>query len=1052
MSFLALLLAWTAAPLVELVIIIVLYLDKRSNEKKIEELFRQLQDAKQEGRPAYPLPLAWQEGPQPEGQDVFEGGLDPEKDTLGEEEGTAQAPPFLQEKQEGAEVWGPQPEVALIYERQESDACLLTPHMPKPDEKKPGKESAMAMAALVIGVVFVVLSGLIFATTAWHILPNIGKVLLVGMASLVFFAASFLAGKRLYIYRTGNAFYLLGSVFLFFTVLAAGYFEVLGPEFILEGVNRWRVLLAGGLVTVAMMFLGLKQFHHGFYTQACFWGLTVNLFYLMAACEAEAAQFASGMMVYGFLLVAGEFACKKARKRKVPKEGDAPADGRRQETDCGGPSFFGLLEEGFGCFAVFHFWVAAAFMSLAGILGVLSLPGLEPGWHGAIAMGAMAAGAAVLALRRGNQGTRCFFSFAVALGIHYTMMWISREIFAYMGEPVYWGPWKLCVAVFSAQVLVALCFWMGRKGKFPFRTGAGDRVYTAFMGIDVFALGMVALIVWLIRQNRYPLYLLVAAGGILIFAVVVALWAREYQGLRRILPFLYLFVVLLLHGSFAGGGWVTDEWIGRGAFRAWLDKGLPEFLLLAALAIQDRKKPRGYGAPLLAIGTIAQMVCFSQREISLPFFFLLSAYLLARSGLKAGAGLKRGGRGKNGGPWFFLEENPYVYGACAYCLMGVYVFMCPFTLSYTVFRMMAVDGAYVAWLAAVKAGWGKGRKSRPLYWDVAGCVLLAGTMAGYYLKAGDLAGYNLGPVWETGDVALRLAAFAGFYRMFYRGKRSWPHLLAAAFVFPLPFALCYGHDWTQGQFYLFVLAAYGFTGIVARRRHLICEKAQEVDLGWRVDWHHVLALLLLAPMALYSQGNWQFACLLWISAYFLQFFMVEPWRRPAGVAAAAALVLAFWCQPFVDWPPVLGLEIQLLPLALYFWGLGLAWPGPHAYREAQKGHQAREKARIRRTVQIVGYVGCLLALCADAWQTGALADALIVEGLCLVIFIGAQIAHSRLWVRISGTIIVTVALYMTKGFWLSISWWIYLLAAGIGLILFAAAKERKRRKAGEEDD
>ena len=53
MSFLALLLAWTAAPLVELVIIIVLYLDKRSNEKKIEELFRQLQDAKQEGRPAF---------------------------------------------------------------------------------------------------------------------------------------------------------------------------------------------------------------------------------------------------------------------------------------------------------------------------------------------------------------------------------------------------------------------------------------------------------------------------------------------------------------------------------------------------------------------------------------------------------------------------------------------------------------------------------------------------------------------------------------------------------------------------------------------------------------------------------------------------------------------------------------------------------------------------------------------------------------------------------------------------------------------------------------
>lgn len=72
-----------------------------------------------------------------------------------------------------------------------------------------------------------------------------------------------------------------------------------------------------------------------------------------------------------------------------------------------------------------------------------------------------------------------------------------------------------------------------------------------------------------------------------------------------------------------------------------------------------------------------------------------------------------------------------------------------------------------------------------------------------------------------------------------------------------------------------------------------------------------------------------------------------------------------------------------------------------------------------------------------------MADALIVEGLCLVIFIGAQILRSRLWIRISGVIMVAVALYMTKGFWLSISWWVYLLAAGLALIIFAAFKEKK---------
>ena len=37
-----------------------------------------------------------------------------------------------------------------------------------------------------------------------------------------------------------------------------------------------------------------------------------------------------------------------------------------------------------------------------------------------------------------------------------------------------------------------------------------------------------------------------------------------------------------------------------------------------------------------------------------------------------------------------------------------------------------------------------------------------------------------------------------------------------------------------------------------------------------------------------------------------------------------------------------------------------------------------------------------------------------------------------------------IVLLMTKDFWMSISWWIYLLAVGIGLILFAAVIEKKK--------
>ena len=71
-------------------------------------------------------------------------------------------------------------------------------------------------------------------------------------------------------------------------------------------------------------------------------------------------------------------------------------------------------------------------------------------------------------------------------------------------------------------------------------------------------------------------------------------------------------------------------------------------------------------------------------------------------------------------------------------------------------------------------------------------------------------------------------------------------------------------------------------------------------------------------------------------------------------------------------------------------------------------------------------------------------DALVLVSLCMLSFLWA---HVRKWVgcfRISGFIIVTVALYMTKSFWLSLSWWVYLLAAGLGLIIFAAYTELKK--------
>ena len=92
-----------------------------------------------------------------------------------------------------------------------------------------------------------------------------------------------------------------------------------------------------------------------------------------------------------------------------------------------------------------------------------------------------------------------------------------------------------------------------------------------------------------------------------------------------------------------------------------------------------------------------------------------------------------------------------------------------------------------------------------------------------------------------------------------------------------------------------------------------------------------------------------------------------------------------------------------------------------------------------------GYALCLSILCLDALLTGQIVDALLVEGICLAVFVLAQVKNSLWWVRISASICLAAALFMTKGFWLSIAWWVYLLAAGVGLLIFAGIMEKKRR-------
>lgn len=148
-------------------------------------------------------------------------------------------------------------------------------------------QNNLANIALVIGVIFVALSGLIFATTRWQVLSDSSKTLMVLAASGLFFGASKMTERMFGIRKTGNAFYILGSVFLFLTITAAAYFQLFGSAFTLEGESRWMVLWTGTLVLEAALLIGAKRFQDQLYTQAALWTMTFSLCFLAKVFGAE---------------------------------------------------------------------------------------------------------------------------------------------------------------------------------------------------------------------------------------------------------------------------------------------------------------------------------------------------------------------------------------------------------------------------------------------------------------------------------------------------------------------------------------------------------------------------------------------------------------------------------------------------------------------------------------------------------------------------------------------------------------------------------------------
>lgn len=104
---------------------------------------------------------------------------------------------------------------------------------------------------LITGVIFLLIGGLILATSTWGSLNAVFKVLTISLVSVFFGGMAFVASK-LKIKQTAFAFLTLASLFIPISILSASYYQIFGEYLSLQGDGKGLLGLIGGALCLAI--------------------------------------------------------------------------------------------------------------------------------------------------------------------------------------------------------------------------------------------------------------------------------------------------------------------------------------------------------------------------------------------------------------------------------------------------------------------------------------------------------------------------------------------------------------------------------------------------------------------------------------------------------------------------------------------------------------------------------------------------------------------------------------------------------------------------------
>jgi hypothetical protein len=156
---------------------------------------------------------------------------------------------------------------------------------------------------LIIGVVLVLMSGLVLATSTWAMMNNTFKTLLISLVAGLFFGISIVAGKLLKIEKTSFAFWVLGSLFLPVAVLSAGYFELFGHYLSIFGEGKYLLGALGATLCLPVYLYSSKRYNNRLFVWISLITLSGDVAFLLASMNLKIDLFYFSIVLYNGLIL-----------------------------------------------------------------------------------------------------------------------------------------------------------------------------------------------------------------------------------------------------------------------------------------------------------------------------------------------------------------------------------------------------------------------------------------------------------------------------------------------------------------------------------------------------------------------------------------------------------------------------------------------------------------------------------------------------------------------------------------------------------------------------